>query len=331
MPATIDEDAWLDAMRDAALPAIRLAAEQFGDPDAAKRWEVSEHALHLERPNFVRAIICFSRPESLGEIPDAGESAITFDYLPYLMAEPGSKNPLNPLVDVGIRRAVLAQVRGRMREAEIDRLSPNGACHAWACTLDVLTWVALSNFLPQRKIAAIVTTKLVRDDSDGHDGTPTAIERHWHPSNPGPDVLGLHNCVLIPDMGTLATDGLEFRLGGPGSPMMRVESTSSGKTVHVEVHDIALPETTLVDAAGRPLSHYIDDPTLLPATRLLTILTATSHVSDKGAMTYFVCDEVRIRCAPAPEGAAFAWERLRDPAAPLGRPVEILDHDALTR
>jgi len=328
MPDVIDEDAWLAAMRDAALPAIRLAAEQFGDPAAAGMWEESEHALHFERPGFVRAIICFSRPDSLDELPDAGENALTFDYLPYVLAGP---RRLNPLVDMGIRRSVLAQVRGRLRDAEIARLSPEPASHAWACTLDVMTWTVLSTFLAQEKIESIVTTPLERDEDDGDDRPPVAIERNWHPYNPGPDALGLHCCNLVPDMGTLATDGLEFRLGGRGSPVMRVESTSSGNSVHIEVRGVSVPETALVGAEGRPLSRLIDDAALLPATRLLTVREVSNRTTKDEAFLSVVCDEVRIRCAPAPEGADFAWERLRDPAAPLGRPVRILDHGALAR
>lgn len=328
MPAIIDEDAWLDAMRAAALPAIRLAAEQFGDPAAAALWEESEHALHLERPNFVRAVMCFSRPDSLDEIPDAGESALTFDYLPYVLAGAGRRNPL---VDMGLRRAVLAQVRGRMRDAEIARLSPEPGTHAWACTLDVLTWTVLSAFLPQEKIESIVTTRLERHEDDGDDRPPVAIERNWHPYNPGPDALGLHCCNLVPDMGTLATDGIEFRLGGPGSPVMRVESTSSGNRIHVEVRGVSVPETALVGAIGRPLSRLIDDATLLPATSILLVREVSNRTTKDEPFLSIVCDEIRIRCAPAPAGADFAWERLRDPAAPLGRPVRILDHGGLAR
>ena len=328
MPDTIDEDAWLTAMRNAALPAIRLAAEQFGDPAAADRWEESEHALHFARPGFVHASITFSRQDSLDEIPDSGESALTFDYLPYVLAGPGKRNPL---VDAGIRRAVLAQVRGRMRDAEIARLSPEPGAQAWACTLDVLTWTVLSAFLPQEKIESIVTTRLGHDDDDGDDRPPVSIERNWHPHNPGPDALGLHSCVLVPDMGTLATDGIEFRLGGAGSPVMRIESTSSGNAIHIEVRGVSVPETALVGAEGRSLSRLIDDETLLPATSLLIVREVSNRTTKDEAFLSIVCDEIRIRCAPAPEGADFAWERLRDPAQPLGRTVRILDHGALAR
>jgi len=328
MPDTIDEDAWLTAMRDAALPAIRLAAEQFGDPAAAGVWEESEHTLHFATPGFVHASITFSRPESLDELPDAGESVLTFHYLPYVLAGAGRRNPL---VDVDIRRAVLAQIRGRMRDAEIARLSPVPGSHAWACTLDVLTWTVLSAFLPQEKIETIVTTALERHEDDGDDRPPVAIERNWHPYNPGPDALGLHCCNLVPDMGTLATDGLEFRLGGPGSPVMRVESTSSGNRIHIEVRGVSVPETALVGAVGRPLSRLIDDEALLPASRLLVVREVDNRATKGEAFLSIVCDEVRIRCAPAPEGADFAWERLRDTVAPLGRPVRILDHGGLAR
>lgn len=328
MPDTIDEDAWLTAMRDAALPAIRLAAEQFGDPAAAGLWEESEHALHLSRPGFVHASISFSRPDALDEIPDAGESALTFDYLPYVLA--GPRRP-NPLVDATIRRAVLAQVRGRMRDAEIARLSPAPGSHAWACTLDVLTWTVLSIFLPQGKIESIVTTALERHEDDGDDRPPVAIERSWHPHDPGRDALGLHCCSLVPDMGTLATDGLEFRLGGPGTPVMRIESTSSGNSIHIEVRGVSVPETALVGAVGSPLSRLIDDKALLPASRMLVVREVSNRTTKDEAFLAIVCDEIRIRCAPAPEGADFAWERLRDVAQPFGRAVRILDHGALAR
>lgn len=318
MPTVIDEDAWLATMRNAALPAIALAAQQMGDPSAASAWEESEHSISLSHPSSLGALLSFSRPDAQGEIAGAGHSAMTFDYLPYAVARLRSYAP-NPQLDSSIRLAVLHQIRGRMRDAETARLTPGQYSPAWACTVDVLTWTVLSHFLPQEEIAAFVS----QPPGDG-----VAMERHWQPHPAAPDTLGLHRCVLTPDMGALATDGIEFRLGAPGSPLTRVESNYSGQ-VHIDIDGIGIPETAIANAIGRPLSKLIDDPILLPATKLLTVRSISNETLKGGAFLAIACDGPRIRCAPAPEGATFAWERLRDPAAALERAVRVLDHGAL--
>jgi hypothetical protein len=323
MFSRVDEDAWLQAMRTFALPAIRLAAEQIGDPAAAAQWTESEHSLSLARPESLRALLSFSRPDAGGEIRGAGQSALTFDYLPYAVA--GGRGA-NPLVDAGVRRAVLEQVRGRERDAEVARLSPGERSPAWACTLDVMSWCALAHFMSHDEIAAIVSSEPVAP-AHAEDHVPTTIDRIWH--DWGSDASGLLYVHLVPDLGRLATDGLGFRLGPPGSPMVRVESEPSGHAVHVGIHGVNLPETAIANAVGRPLSRLLDDPALRAAADLLVVRSVSNHVQGEVGIVDIVCEEVRVRCAPAPAGATFAWERLRDPAAAIGRATRVLPYGSL--
>ncbi|MFZ3481971.1 hypothetical protein [Sphingomonas sp. 3-13AW] len=311
------ESMWLFAMRQAARISLEFAANDLGDPAAAHLWREHAYTLSLQ-PQTLTAMLVFSRPEAQGELPGAGEGALAFDYLPYVLA---SANRRNSLIDASVRRAVLRQIRGRQRDAEIARVSPGSVNPPWACTVDVLTWSVLSHFLPEAEVAAFVSeTPAASEDADAL--RRASVSRTWQAQ--GPEAPTLFYCHLTPGAGDVATDGLEFRLGGEGSHRVRIESAPHHDRVFVAIRGLSLPETMMARAMGRPLSTLLQDPVLRPAAEHLTIQDVSNHVHAGEALLSITCNKVVIRCAPAPAGATFAWESLHDPAAPIEKSTPVL-------
>lgn len=309
----IDEDEWTSRMRRHALDAIALAAEQMGDPAAAADWKESGTSLSFATPGSACAGIRFSRPDARGETPGTGIDAMTFDYLPYLAATVRR----NPALDRGVRDAVLRQIRGRMRDTETSRLSPDVANPAWACRIDILTWCALSYLLPAGEIRTLVSSL----PTGGGSGS-ASVDRRWEPTSDA----GPISCVLVPDDGTIAVDGFEFRLGPDGSPRIRIESSPSKDLIVLCVDGPNLPETSTKGVVGSRLSRLIDDPVLRPASERLRIRSFRNHSLRSGASLEIECDYVAVRCAPAPAGASFAWEEAYDVAAGIPKRLRTLPH-----
>jgi len=312
----IDETAWLTAMRNAAIPAIRLAAEQMGDPAAAAEWTESQHTVSFVHPASTRADISYSRPDAGGEMPGTGVDAMSFDYLRYV----AGTSRANPLLDRRVRDAVLRQIRGRARDAEIARVSPGSTNPAWACRIDVLTWCALSHLLSPDEIETLVSLVPSEANSD----VSGAVGRQWQP--PGSTGPGPISCFLVPDNGTIAVDGFDFRLGPEGSRRIRIESSPANDMIVLCIDGINLPETATRGAIGSPLSRLVDDPILRPASEILTVRSFDNHDLKSGIAVEIRCDYVAVRCAPMPAGARFAWEDVRDAAAGIPRRIRTIGH-----
>ena len=320
MTYTIDEEAWHEEMREASRQAIVMAATQMGDPAAADEWRETGFHLCLESPAEVAMEIYYSRPESSGEPPRAGTTALVLDYLPYL--KPRSSPHI---FDPHVRKAVLQQIRGRSRDAEIAKLDPGSINAPWATTIDILSWIALSHFLSQDSISELVMD--IPQDVGDADALPhEMISRNWQ--SPDAKAAGLIQVHLIPTIGRVKTDGLEFRLE-EGSPLIRIENDASRQEIHIELEGINLPANAIFSVIDHPLSKIIDDPALFPAADMLRVKRITNHNRKDRAILGLVCDEILIRCAPAPEGATFSWETLRDPMGDYPKQTRIIAHDAL--